>query len=392
MLRLGIRIGAAIRLLRTISLLTLIACSAPETSVQSSLEEGPGPSLILHDSIILEENDSVFLARPEQGLTVDDEGLIYIPDELGSRVIRYTPSGRIDHVFGRPGDGPGELRSTQRVTLVFDTIVMQSTAGKLMAFHRRTGRFLFEKLHDRSYLLPPALDGDSIFLPLFSLSEKKALLVTSRATLERTDSASLHSSLLPNHIAFPPEYLANPGLQSFSLATAAVWKDSLLVGFAGVPYVVLYSRAGEARDTIQIPWRVRHGHPKGWIDAFARGRRPTLEEMVGAASFLHQLWRLPDGSFLLWHQDNRVATSASSKATPRLKGNAYLSVLSADRTRVCADTPLSFPGTDWPRLGLKGDTLLAVDQIAQDHHLDSVKTIIRRYVITTTHCRWLKTS
>lgn len=383
--------STSIWLWAAITLLCGQACSDPEQSLPregASLTTGPGPSLVLIDSLILEDRDSVFLARPEQSFTVDSGGRYYVADEFMNRLVRYRADGSIDRVFGKAGDGPGEMRSTQRLTLLLDTVVIQSTAGKFVAYQRDSGAFLFQKSHERNYLTAAQYVGDTVLVPMFSLTAKKALLSASRASFLAIDSASMVSPLLPNLIDFPPEYLKYPTLQAFSQSALTAWRDTMMIGFSGVPYLVTYNRAGVPLDTIVIPARARHGHPNGWMSAFDKGRDPSLEELVKALSFLNQIWRLSDGETVLWHQDNGVINTGPR---PRLYGAAYISVLAADRRKVCLDTYLPFPGTDWPRIAMHGDTLLALDQIAAGANADTVNTVIRRYRIDTSRCAWQKT-
>ena len=162
----------------------------------------------------------------------------------------------------------------------------------------------------------------------------------------------------------------------------------MLVGFSGVPYLVRYTLAGAPVDTAWIPWVTRRGFPQGWLDVFAEGRKTTLQEMVGAFSFLSGIWRLPNGNFLLWHQENAID---ESQRVPKFSGTPHISVLSADLKRACVDAPIEFPGTELPRIAIRGDTLLTLDQVG-NRELTKVSSIVRRYLVSTKGCRWRPTN
>ena len=86
--------------------------------------------------LTLQEDERVesVLVRPSQFLT-DESGRYYVMDNRASRIAVFDPQGRYSHDIGRPGAGPGELRSGNIQSLK-DGIVSVYDGG-----HRRMSRF-----------------------------------------------------------------------------------------------------------------------------------------------------------------------------------------------------------------------------------------------------------
>ncbi len=366
-----------------------IACTGCGGPVVRDTDQGDGaPRLTLIDSIVLDERDSVSLGYPEKTFAINAEGDLFVADQSVNQVIRFGTNGRLKQRYGRDGSGPGEFGSTLALTVAEESLVIQATAGKFVAFAMESGAFRYNRLHRRAFPASWSVVGDSVVIGLFDFSAKKAVAVIGRASLGGEGADPALDPLIPDRVDFPAEYFSHPELRSFSTAHAAAWSDSMLVGFSGVPYVVRYSRSGTPVDTAWIPWVRRRGFPPGWLEVFAPGKKVTLQAMVGAFSFLSGLWRRPDGTFLLWHQENAIDESFRE---PRFSGTAHLSLLSADLQRACVDAAVLFPGTDLPRLTIHGDTLYSLDQVTNPG-LTTVVSVVRRHLISATGCRWLPTT
>lgn len=360
--------------------ITLLGCTGSQLN-----PEDPGhPSLALIDSIALVETDT---SSPEKVFAVASDGDFLIADEFMSHVLRFSPNGVLQQRYGRRGGGPGEFRGTLSFTMVTDSLVVQATPGKFVAYDRHTGQFRFARQHRRAFPTTWSVVGDSLVLGMMDFGAKNAIAVVPIADRFGGEGSNDVHPIVPDRAAFPPEYLSHPALQAFSMAYAAAWADSMLVGYQGVPYLVRYTLRGVPLDTAWIPSVSRRGFPDGWMDPFASGKQPTLQQMVGAFSFLAGLWRLPDGNFLLWHQENAID---ESQRQPKFSGTPHISILSADLQRACVDAPVLFPGTELPRITVKGDTLYALDQVG-NRDLTRVTTVIRRYRVSTKGCRWLPT-
>jgi hypothetical protein len=368
----------------------LVGCAACSPNARRpqhvNLAAGPGPQFLLLDSLVLEENDTLYLGKPEMGFVVDDSGDIYVADEFWNRLIRFRPDGRIDRVFGRAGSGPGEFRSTTPATIVFDTLVIQGSAGRLKVFNRNTGQFYFERAFGRGVLGEGRRQGDRLVLALFDFASGRGVLswpLTEFLGHNLEPTANPPSS---NMVQMPPEYTDYPGLRDFGSTAIALWADTMMVGFDGVDYLVVYRADGTPVDTIDIPARIRHGITAATLAAFGKGKQPTLEQDVNAFAQFVNLWRLPNGETLLLYRQDRVIMTGTH---PKFFGDAFLTLLASDRRTACVDTSIPFPGAESPRISVHGDTLLALDQIASGRDSLRSVSVIRKYQVSDDHCKWV---
>jgi hypothetical protein len=62
-----------------------------------------------------ENDDNYYFPKRVQGLTVDDEGNIYVTDGGNRRIQKYDKTGKYVQTIGRRGQGPGEFQSPGRI-------------------------------------------------------------------------------------------------------------------------------------------------------------------------------------------------------------------------------------------------------------------------------------
>lgn len=371
--------------------LLLVGCgrASSRSGENETLTSGPGPTLALVDSVVLAESDTLYIGKPEVGLTVDDSGMIYVADEFWNRVVRFRRDGTVNRVFGHAGDGPGEFRSLTAATLVYDSLLLQPTSAKIKVFNRFDGRFLLERRVQPSVMDQSILAGDRLLIASYDFGTKRGLKsIPFGDFLDETRGPSTegYASTL---VKPPPEFATYPGLVNTAGTSVSAWGDTVMVGFMGVDYLVRYTPTGDPLDTIVIPTRLRRGAgPKG-REVFAKGVKYDFVAVVASHSLMLRHWRLPDGSFLVWHEDN---SATKRKGNFLLSGVAFISVLSKDGKEACVDARLPFPGSDWPRITMRGDTLYALDQTSSGVDSTRAQTVVRRYLVETDKCAWLKTA
>jgi hypothetical protein len=375
------------RLLLGFSVCLVVSCHNPTGTTRNAVAYQYGPQFTVVDSTLLQENDTTYLGKPSMEFVTDSNGYIYIADEFWNHLVRYTPAGRIDRVFGRTGDGPGEFRSVTSATILLDTLVVQASASRLKVFNRSTGQFYFERPMTRGSLSSGVVASDRLVLALYDYGTGNGVMTWPIRDFLNRGAIATDTARESNIAAKPPEYVAYPGLVDFAGSALTVWGDSMLAGHAAVSYLVLYTLAGQPVDTLEIPVRTRPGIPAAALAMFLRGKSPPVEQSTPAISFLDQLWRLSDGTILIRYQRNHVDKAGESRF--RFYGDAFLSVLSKDRRTACVDGVITFPGSEWPRFSMHGDTLLALDQMSAGVDSSRARSVIRRYVVDVSHCQWL---
>lgn len=362
----------------TIPILLVFSLAACEG--RSGAEAGP-PTAVLDDSVRFLETDSAYLARPG-ALAVDERGDAYVADFFRNRVLRFDRGGRPVRAYGQPGYGPGELGSVAGALFVHGEVlgVLDDAPAGLEFYDRRTGAFLGGRRLERAATAGGNAGG---ILYLSSLDAQRALGLIRWPI--RTDSLGdgEAAALAPNFAPLPDEYARIPAMRGiYGLAHVAAWADTVLVGYAGSPFLLELRADGSVRDTVHLPARRRRGVPAELARRLQEPGRP-FPELFSLASGLFGVHRRTDGSFVLVHFDSEFHPGN------RITSRVFLSLLSADRRRACVDREVPASTDAQPVVAFRGDSVYLLDQrIGGD---EAVSTTLWRYRVTSDGCTWLST-
>jgi hypothetical protein len=329
------------------------------------------------------------LGRPGSLFRATDDGRYLIPDQLSNRVHVYTPDGRLSATFGRAGSGPGEFHRIGYVTLLHDSVLLQTTLGREMHFFRlKDGSPLFVRRH-RGYLTSAVIDGDLVFLGAFPLDSGGSVAVEPVSSFFGPESAERAPPLSATNVPVPEAYARYPGMDAFAAVFLAVTDTTVLVAFGGLNELHVYDRRFNALFTVDIPRRLRRGvTPDGLAKVVREARRP-LGDVFDGISTTQGLWVMPDGRVVIWHGDLNPERRAGR--VQQVAGVAYLTLVSADLERACVDARLEALGTGKARVTVHRDTVLSLDQVP-DAANNRASTVVRKYVLDDHGCRWLPTA
>jgi hypothetical protein len=136
-----------------------------------------------------------------------------------------------------------------------------------------------------------------------------------------------------------------------------------------------------------VPVARRRGVTSEGLELF-RAKAFSMEDAYKAISATAALWRSSSGEIVVWHQDGSLEISRRPFKM-HITGKAWISLLSADLTRACVDAEVTTPGTDRPRLALKGDTLYVFDQVMDSLNTGIIQSVIYRYHLSSEGCHWI---
>jgi len=331
----------------------------------------PGPELAPSYTVTLQETDSLFLANPRE-MAVDSRGRFYVGDAFHRRVIRFSRSGEPDRAFGRHGRGPGEFVAPATIFFPDDTTVAISDANlfRIALFHSETGTLL-RTVPMSGHVRRAQVTGDQIWLG--------ALDVTDGLALTRWDyRRDTTVRLVPL-----PEFMRDgtPVAGIFDGVSLAPLKDGkMLVGIMALPVLLRVTAEGRVLDSVPVPAVRRRGVP----DDLARRleQSGSFEAMFRLASYLFHLGARDDGSVAVIYYDQEYKNNA-------ITAQVYVSVLSADQSRLCADAPVPGSGEIQLQTAFAGDTLVVLDQKPVGG--DRLVTTVTGYLIDTERCDWIPT-
>lgn len=354
-----------IRHVATFLLPALAACGGGEDEAARA----PQPTVVLTDSVELEENDSTFIGAAAY-MVADRSGSVYVSDAMNGHVLQFDAEGRLVRRFGRSGSGPGELGSPLASALIGDSLLALADwrENRTSLFSRSTGAFVRSVRHEG---LPFTMEAGTDTVWMASVNMNR---LTSLARWSLAEDSMVYFGPLPQ------EYRdSRPLLVSHPYASAVLLgPDSLLVGYTGHPQLFVTDREGAVIDTVEIPTLRRRGVPKDMVARFAK--LPEHEEIAAMSSSLIALHRLPSGEVAAFHLDVDFREGLITAA-------GYLSVLSADLSRACVDHEIPFVRDGRPVVAFSGDRLFALEPRVTG--AAEAATVLRTYRIDTAGCDWV---
>ena len=367
-----------VRVARTAVPLTIL----PLLTASGALGQLPGPSLILRDTLILQEDAEHYVSAPISVLQEPD-GSLLISDVFANAILQFDSAGRFVRAFGGPGQGPGEFMGVGPVMRAGGLVIAVDMTGmELEVFDYRTGETVGAiGLRPGVRITCMTEVGDSLWISGMDPDNWMSVGTVLATELPSLAQAGSDDSLQLDRIAAPSPYQTNP-IMFGALATVFldVGESDMVVGFAGTPFLLL-SRAGEPVDTLHLQPRLRRGAP---AEEDVRSPTQAMDPLLFAneISVLGPLSRDEDGNIIVVHTDLRVERTP---ARPQVsEATIHVSSLSPDGTVQCADTPVPTASTGLPRVSLDGSLLLVVDQIPAAG--GEVSTVLRRFEVNPSTC------
>lgn len=346
------------------------------------------PTLSLVDSVVLEEPDTAYLGRPATYFLSDSGGALYLADQLTDRVLRYGSDGRLRGVVGRSGGGPGELRqvSGHMAVLGDSLLVVDGYGTRTISLYRLSNWSFVGRRRYEGSLSSLTASGDRLWVGLINRGRRLGIVSVGLSGLigEPSDATA---PIVATMGALPRAYSGLPGMAVYADVRVAGWNDTVLAGFGGIDQFTTALSDGRLLDSFRIPAIRRRGTTGRGLKTLqheARDAQATEDEST-ALSALFGIWRLSDGSFLVWHQDARVHMEGRAA---RISGQGFVSLVSSDRQRACVDARVPQGTEEMTRLTVSRDTVLTLAQELAKDGGARVATIVRRYAIGTDDCQW----
>jgi hypothetical protein len=218
-------------------LLALILTILPH--LEEAVPEGKERMLREKITIGRGENEEIYSAT---GLAVDDQGNVYVSDQLEYCVKKYNPTGKLVGRTGKRGVGPGEFRAPVTLAVWRDTIlVLQINNTCIQAFSR-----------DLVYLGSRKIEEG---MPVdIAISPQGELLVALLSDEGERERVQVFPSLLGGS---PIEIVTASGIGGHVLfgacKVAAAGDGSVICLSLFLNRIAWYSRSGKLLAVVRIP-------------------------------------------------------------------------------------------------------------------------------------------
>jgi hypothetical protein len=317
-----------------------------------------GPQLVLVDSVLLVESDTLFLGQPLSITTDPSDGTIYVADAMAGRIVRYARDGRPLRLYGKAGPGPGELELPMAVFVAGDALaVVDGMRNEVLQFDRATGSY-------RGLVHLGGWTGNVVSSAYDTvwMGVRNPVANTIVAAWDVGAERVLHMGPIPEEFRTFPNITRAQGLG------VVRWGDTLLVGFGPLNGLLVMATDGSVLDTVSLPVTHRRGVPA-----------KVLETDDGTLAYVAN--RVSAGDAAVVHYDLTV----DGQPRPRIGATMYLSVLSRDRYGACVDKVVPVRGASLPAFTFRADTLLVVFQQVTD----TVSAAwLKAFVVSQERCEW----
>ncbi len=356
----------------------------------------PGPTLILRDSVVLQENESFFAGLPTELLPGPD-GSHFVFDAHQSRVLRFDRTGRPLRAYGRRGRGPGEFTNIMGfASFVHDDILAVADGTppvemELELFRIGSGRHLGRTpLAKGGVVTALAPAGQRLWAGGLDLDRWRAL---GSAPLDRVldfDGGDRPVVALED-VAVPQLFVENREIMLMgSFVVLDVGKDDLLLSFRTNRYILRVGHDGEILDTIPMHPRERRGVPDDATfsematisdEASGEERNELHRRLDRSVSNLLHLSRDATGAIFMVHADWERTGERD------FAGVLYVSSIAEDGSAHCSDTLAPASDVGLPIAALRGNELLVLDQrLVPDGGAGDLRTVVRRFTIDPDRC------
>lgn len=344
----------------------------------------PGPSLILRDSLILQEDAEHYVSAP-LGMAQEPDGSLLISDAFANAVLQFDSNGRFVRAFGERGQGPGEFMGIGPLIRAGGVVAAVDMGGmEIEVFDYHSGEAIGSVGLRPGIRITSVIEaGDSLWISGMERDNRMSVGTIVATQLRAMAQPGSQHSLLLDRITAPLPYQTNPLMfGSLGHVFLDVGMSDLVVGFSGTPYL-LRSRAGEPIDTLHLQPRLRRGAPaEEDVHTLTEEMDPVL--FANEISVLGPLSRDADGNIIVVHTDIQVGRAAREVGARVSDTRIYVSSLSHDGTHQCADTEIPIASAGRPRVALEGSELLVVDQIPVAG--GKVSTVVRRFEVSPSTC------
>jgi hypothetical protein len=349
------------------ALILLLLASALSAQAHAQVPAAP-PFLRPIDSVRIAENDTLLLSRPNR-IVVGPRGHYFIADGGESRVLELAPSGAIVRTFGHRGRGPGEFQVPGFLALGGDSLlaVMESGQRRVIEFDLHTGNY------KSSYSLigwsPTFLVRGSTMVAGVLQPDSGTALVSLSSTGDRVGAEGVIPTIARTHPML---------LGGFGGVTFTEMDQDVYAVFEVSQSLYHWKRGARVGDEVPIPAVRRKGVRQEMFEELLRdpSRAPSL---AFDRSLPVLLAVMAPGALVLGTMDGEFDGKT-------FVGTYSVTVIDLERRRVCADLEVPAPRDPLPRIAVRGDTIVVVQQGIDSSGQQAAA--IRRFQIRTVGCDW----
>jgi hypothetical protein len=364
--------------LRSLSVLLVMLASCDRGAVPEGTD--PAPALLLQDSVELQDPSSGPVGKPGVLVVLGDGGYL-LADVMTQRVLEYDAGGAHRRVIGGKGGGPGEFQRLGPIALDGDSMLYVLDGTTLNVLDYRTGEY-------REKTTLPAFYSQSIVaedgkLYFRALDAARIPHMSGWGHEGVVEGPALPSaSELEAVKATGATEIAQMMNTTHSWAVFGALEDDRIAVLSQSSEDVLVATLGGIEERIPVARTQRQGVRADVLAQMATDPNVTQgdPQLVYTPSIPVAVARNSAGQYISIKADYTFLTD-------HFAVKLYLSVSDPRTGLTCPDARVPGPEDPVPSLALRGDTLLVLS-----HEIRGAAAVplIRKYLIRTSACRWVK--
>jgi len=362
----------------------VLACGGPSTG-----PAGAPDSIVPGRIVVLQESDSLFVGRPFR-FYVRSGGQHIVTDDGSARILWFGSDGKLDFAVGRRGRGPGEFQAPGAVVELDDSTVAieERRSAALKILRIPSGREL------RSVYFPGAVaedytvTGDTVWFGVTAprLGEGRGVFLGIGSLVRWILKDSAATVMWPGPGA---DLLSGTTLSPLGFLASQVIaiRDSIIYSKFGTRDIL----EARLRDgTLVTAWRVprqwRRGIPEETI-RFALDQKNWGDPQFGEDFWAQQRFSADRRLGVLSNGWLVLATIDGWVTGKVLNGTVMVTVLDLERQRACVDRILPTNGVAWPKLTLRGDSVVTLTQ--ELDQAERIRLVATYFPVMPASCDWV---
>ena len=135
-------------------IIVLVSCSSEKTYTEEVIngvryvknikESNKNLKVKLEKVAEIDFSDESSIISNVRDISLDSNNRIFIHDDKEKRILKFSPEGTFIDSFGRGGIGPFEIGEYSSMTIVDDTIIVNSSGEKRYSFYDLEGKGIKE--------------------------------------------------------------------------------------------------------------------------------------------------------------------------------------------------------------------------------------------------------
>jgi hypothetical protein len=348
------------------ALVLLAACANDQPALLT-------PRLVPADSVLLAGTEDAWFGTGA-ALAVAADGSFLASDPAGYTVRHFSAQGQHVRSLGRRGSGPGEFAGPPGPLAVDGDSLLHVIVqpGHLQTIDLRNGTFTIRRALQSFGVTAIGVSNGDVYYRRID-AERRTIV----GRLAAGSDSVQNGGPFPHPLGTNPLY-ADPALSTL-VAMPVNGGDRIAVAIQSTDWIYLSGfTPGSRYDSVHIPVLHRQGARRDIVERAIADPTSVGPEIYTPT----QPWliaQLTDGSLAYLGAD--LALQAD-----RFTGILHLSVIDPAAHSVCPDARVDSPPDAWPLATVRADTLFV---LTQDITGESLRTLIRKYVISTDGCHWV---